>query len=214
MSHPALVRAVRQFENASPDVRRHVKIRNALSRLEAVEEHVAKSGDVLEIGCGHGLFSYFLAFASPDRRVLGVDIDPRKIEAAKAVVDGVPNVRFEMGDALKPPAGPFDGAVVVDVLYLLDEAGQAAAVAATRKVMKPGAWFVWKSQENKPAWKYALTKGQEWLATRLGLTAGSSLTFLSRERATDIMKAAGFQEIRAIPMTGRLYTDVTYLARA
>ncbi len=213
MSNSALDRAVARFDDIA-EARRHVRIRRALSRLEDVEALLPKSGEILEIGCGHGLVSHFLAYAAPDRRVHGIDIDPRKIEAARRTLAGVTNVRFELGDALKLPPGPYDAAVVVDVLYLLDAAGQEAAVAAARRALKPGGVFVWKAQENHPKWKFFITKGQEWLATRLGLTAGNSLTFLPRPAAIAMLEKAGFRDIRAVEMPGRLYTDVIYVARA
>lgn len=208
----ALDQAVELFDGADPAVRRHVRIRRALSRLEDVEAATPREGRILEIGCGHGLVTRYLVAAAQGRTVHGFDIDVRKIAAANALPPD-PRATFAVGDALAPPAGPYDAAVVVDVLYLLPAELQRRAIEATFRVLEPGGVFVWKSQENRPLWRYWITKGQEWLATSLGLTAGSSLTFLSREAATEALAAAGFKDIEALPMCGRLYTDVIYRAR-
>ena len=45
-------------------------------------------GRVLDIGCGHGLFSIYLGLMSPDRDVLGVDIDARKLVIARGAASG------------------------------------------------------------------------------------------------------------------------------
>lgn len=208
----ALDAAVALYRSADPAVRWHVRLRRALSCLEAVEAALPRAGAVLEVGCGHGLFTNYAALASPERRVLGIDIDPRKLAAARRTARA--GVRFEEGDARTPPPGPFDAIVIVDVLYLLDEAGQAGALDALARTLRPGGVLVWKTQVDRPRWKFWITRGQEWLVTRAGLTAGASLTFLSRERALALLDAAGFRDVEARGFPGRIYTDVLYVARA
>jgi 2-polyprenyl-6-hydroxyphenyl methylase/3-demethylubiquinone-9 3-methyltransferase len=208
----ALDRAVQAYDHAPPGVRRHVRLRRLLSRLSDVEALTPRSGSVLEIGCGHGLVARYLAAASPERRVHGVDIDERKIAAALAAPP-FPGVTFAVGDALRPPSGPFAAVVVVDVLYLLPAEAQRAAVRAAYEVLAPGGVFVWKAQEDRPRLKYWFTKFQERVATGIGLTVGASLTFLPREAAISALEDAGFRPATAHPMRGRLYSDVIYLGR-
>ena len=86
--------------------------------------------------------------------------------------------------------------------------------AGERDIVRPGGALVWKTQEDRPRWKFWITRGQEWLATRAGLTAGASLTFLSRERALALLEAAGFRDVEARGFPGRIYTDVLFVARA
>lgn len=70
---------------------------------------------VLDIGCGTGQTTREAALAASDGDVLGVDIDGGMIVRARALADrdGVPNVRFEVGDAQVYPfrSGAFDVAI-------------------------------------------------------------------------------------------------------
>lgn len=208
----ALGTAVALYGGQDVATRWHVRIRSALSCLEPVEAALPRAGAILEVGCGHGLFTNYAALASPERTLLGIDIDPRKLAVARCTERA--GVRFEEGDARTPPPGPFDAVVIVDVLYLLDEAGQGRALAALRRTLRPRGVLVWKTQEDRPRWKFRLTQGQEWLATRAGLTAGASLTFLSRERSLALLDAAGFRDVKVCDLPRRVYTDVLYVAHA
>jgi SAM-dependent methyltransferase len=212
MSSHALDLAVGLFASADRGVRWHVRLRRLLSRLEDVEALVPRSGVVLDVGCGHGLVTHYLALASPDRRVVGIDLDAAKIDAARAVVHD-DHVRFEQGDARRPPRGPFDAAVIVDVFYLLPRAVQAEALVAVREVLAPGGVLVWKAQERRPWWKYAITYAQEWLATRSGVTMGAALDFLPREDAVGMLEAAGYRMVEIVEMRRRVYSDVIYVAK-
>ena len=70
---------------------------------------------VLDIGCGTGLTTREAALIASDGDALGVDIDRGMIARARELAhrEGVPNVRFEAGDAQAHPfpSGAFDVAI-------------------------------------------------------------------------------------------------------
>jgi SAM-dependent methyltransferase len=93
---------------------------------------VAAGTTVLDLGCGAGLF----ARAAADRgaRLTGIDVDPAAVALAAAEV---PEGVFTVGDALRPPSGPFDVVAAVQLLMhfahpvaVLAAAGRAGAVVA------------------------------------------------------------------------------------
>lgn len=63
-------------------------------RLREIEFHRA-----LDVGCGAGELSLALARCSPDAQVLGIDISPDLIAAARQRATGLPGVQFELADA-------------------------------------------------------------------------------------------------------------------
>jgi len=69
------------------------------------------STECLDIGCGAGQYSVFLAGRS--RRVVGVDVSPGMISRAERLAsdNGIPNARFRVADWLRDPPEAGDGQV-------------------------------------------------------------------------------------------------------
>jgi len=56
---------------------------------------------VLDVGCGAGELSLALARGRPGVDVVGIDISPQLIDAARGRASHLPNVRFEVADATR-----------------------------------------------------------------------------------------------------------------
>jgi 2-polyprenyl-6-hydroxyphenyl methylase/3-demethylubiquinone-9 3-methyltransferase len=192
-------------------VRLFVRVRLALSDLDVLERYVPVIGPVLDIGCGHGLASNLLALAGPQRQVLGIDIDERKIATARQTVGARSNIHFEVGDATRLPGSGYHAVTIADVMYLIPPDTQRAILASIASTLRPGGVLVWKSQIRQPRWKYAITHGQEWLMTRLGPTQGHGLFFMDRDESLAALRAAGLRPA-AVPLPSlRPYTDILFL---
>ena len=141
-------------------------------------EHERRSGDLLEFGCGHGLFSIFLAAESASRRVFGCDIDRAKIAVAEQAAANLPvgNARFS-AEAQSPfDVDEFDMVVVVDVFYLMARETQREVIETLVKRVKPGGRLLIKEMSTTPAWKYRWAIAQEMLAVKLArITMGETI---------------------------------------
>ena len=210
----ALERAVHRYRSASIATRALVHGRAFLADLAAVEQYVPKHGFIVELGCGHGLFTNLLAEAAPGRRVLGIDIDERKIAVARTTVHDREGLRFEVGNIICDPAPRCDAVTVVDVLYLLSSADQEAVLRNAAAALAENAPLIVKAQERTASARYLFGYAQELIATAMGLTRGATtgLHFLSRRKTLAMFERAGFL-VDVIEMPGRLYTDVVYIAR-
>ena len=210
----ALERAVHRYR-ASPLVARWFVHRRAfLSDLAFVERYVPRHGFIVDLGCGHGLFANLLAEARPGRRVLGIDIDERKITDARGTIAGREGLRFEVGDIIHEPPPHCDAITIVDVLYLLTAADQEAVLRKAAAALAANAPLIVKAQERAASPRYALTYGQELLTVGLGFTRQSArrFHFPSREEALAMFGRAGFL-VDVVEMPRRPYSDVVYLAR-
>jgi SAM-dependent methyltransferase len=210
----ALERAVHRYRRAPLLARWHAHGRAFLSDLARIEQYVPRQGFIVDLGCGYGLFSNLLVEASPRRRVLGLDIDERKINIARSTVAGRDALRFELADVVRVPPPRCDAIVIVDVLYLLDLGDQELVLRNCAAALAEGAPLVVKAQESRVDARYALTYAQEVFSVGLGLTRRSAdrFHFPSRATALAMLERTGFRA-EVIEMHGRPYTDVLYLAR-
>jgi SAM-dependent methyltransferase len=208
----ALARALARYATAPLRHRLFLHGRAFLSDLTLVEGYVPRQGFIVDLGCGHGLFANLLCEASTRRRVLGIDVDERKI--AVAGLTQRDRLRFAVGDIVAEPPPPCDCVTIVDVLYLLPAVDQERVMRNCASVLPEGGRLLVKAQESRADPRYALTYAQELVATGLGLTRGgrAGLFFPSREQALAMFEAAGFA-VDVVPMPRRPYTDVLYLGR-
>lgn len=175
--------------------RLHVHGRWASCPVPAVEAEVPRAGRVLEVGCGHGLVSLHLALTSPERTVVGCDIDKRKIEHATAAAERAPEASrptfLHRADG-SIPEGPWDAIVIVDVLYLLAPSDEQRLLDACVEQLAPGGVLVLKEADVHPRWKHRLAAVQELVATRVvRVTAGATVQFTPIAELAESLRARG-----------------------
>lgn len=194
--------------------RLHTRVRWRSCPFEAVAEEVPSAGRILEIGCGHGLFATYLALESSDRVVVGTDVDGDKIQAARRASDGLANLTFAPAAPGELPAGDWDAVCIVDVLYLIDRAGEQGLVEVAARRLRPGGVLVVKEMGTEPQWKFRWMALQEKLSVQvLGITEGHDLTFATPDEIAGWMSGAGLVDVghRAL---GRGYLHPHHLVTA
>lgn len=207
-----LQRTLALYDDSPQADRLFVRARAFLSDLAVLERHAPHAGAILDLGCGHGLVSNLLALGSPEREVTGIDIAKEKVASAQRTVGGRTNVQFLVADATTFGGGPYAAITVADVFYLIPPDGQRALLASCARMLAPDGVLIWKSQVREPRWKYAITRGQEWLMTTLGPTQGHGLYFLDTDESLAALRDAGLRAV-ALPMRSwRPYTDMLFLA--
>jgi 2-polyprenyl-3-methyl-5-hydroxy-6-metoxy-1,4-benzoquinol methylase len=176
----------------------HTRLRWWWCPFPQIETEVPADGDVLEVGCGHGVLSLYLALEKPGRRVTGVDIDMYKVRAAARAAgglhDGEATVAFETVEAGYRPSGAWDAIVFADMLYLLPEAEQKALLDAAAAALRPGGRVVIKEVGPTPEWKARWNRIQETLATRVFTitdSTGEGMAFVEPERMQQWLSDAG-----------------------
>ncbi|HEV8536531.1 MAG TPA: class I SAM-dependent methyltransferase [Candidatus Limnocylindria bacterium] len=210
----ALGRAVHRYRSAPFGARLFVHGRAFLSDLAFVERFVPKKGFIVDLGCGHGLFACLLREAADTRRVVGIDLDERKIEVARSAIRDTQWLRFEVGDIVKDPPPHCDAVTIVDVLYLLPFDQQEQVLRNAASALGEGGPMIVKAQERRTDPRYAITYAQELVTVGLGFTRGGHERFYfpSRDEAVAMFERAGFV-VEVEDMPRRPYTDVVYLAR-
>lgn len=81
-----------------------------------VEKLIPKQGKILDLGCGEGFFSNFIAISSEKRSVFGIDIDKKRISQANK---GLKNTKFILGDITKKEIPNADCVIMFHLLHHL-----------------------------------------------------------------------------------------------
>src|SRR5581483_5507000 len=106
-----------------PIVRAYCAVRFLILRqrfLDEIGQYLPESGEVLDIGCGFGLFSLYYAATAPRRFLRGVDVNGRRIVLARRAAArlGIENVAYAEGDARDFKAdGEVSAAYMLDIVH-------------------------------------------------------------------------------------------------
>ena len=156
---------------------------------------VAPGARVVDIGCGAGWTTLFLA--SSGYKAVGYDLVPLNVEVARRrATRWEVGADFEVADMEDLPAGePADAALIFDALH--HSRRQQAVLRSVAKCLRPGGWLLL----GEPSWLHRFSPGAHATRRDLGWTErGLSLRALRRD-----LRAAGFNETRRFFQPTRAY---------
>lgn len=168
------------------------------SPFTEVEPFVPRSGVIVDVGCGFGLFSALMALEGPGRAVVGFDVDAAKIRRAQHLFGEIPNLRFEVASAESARLPDCEGAVIYDVLHHLAPAKTTALLRRIREKLR--GTLVVKENDVEPPWKNAVSHAVEWVAVNGGITKSDPVQFRDRAGWVLELEATGFRVRRAESM--------------
>ena len=163
---------------------------------------------LLDIGCGIGLLGQYLHARGVVMRYLGVDSDPRKIEAGNRALrqsglDGLLQLRQTDGATQQPIRGHV---AVLDVLHYLPRDGQHALLENAIAHLAPGGLLVIRNVLRERSWRYALTRVSEFFLSASGWMRVGAQHYPSADELRGQLEAAGLTvDIR--PLHGKMPFD-------
>lgn len=92
------------------------KIRLWDSPIEKIDQMTSKKGTIVDLGCGDGITTNYLALASPKRNLIGVEINKDRVKYANKNLE---NTKFICADALKTTIPRADTIIMIHLLHHL-----------------------------------------------------------------------------------------------
>lgn len=161
------------------------------------------AGDVVELGCGTGL--YTRSYAPRCRRIIATDISPRMVERAARELADLPHVEVRVADATSTglPAGSADGVVAVNLLHIVPDA--AAVLVEVRRLLRPGGVAVLADATAKGLSVRQMLASIWRVLRRWGLMLPpKGQQDLPQARLEALVRAAGFESLDGRQLTGRV----------
>ncbi len=148
--------------------------------LAALRDHELP---LIDLGCGVGVFAFYLREHGYTAPLIGVDFDRRKIDAARIAAQKYRGVDFIAGDARDPlPDG--HNVVILDLLHYFDSVSQQQILANAARVIPPGGVVILRQPIRDESWRYRLTKLVDGLARTFRWMKAESLNYPTREEVT------------------------------
>jgi len=202
------------FKGRSVSTTLYTRIKFKICPLLPLEPRLPKSGRVLDLGCGNGLFAAILKLGSPGRSVTGFDLDEKKIAVAGETFKAWTGMNFFVGDVVASDYPAADVITIIDVLYLIPFAEQETILRKCQAALSAGGVLAIKEMGARPRWKFAWNMIQETLAVKIiGFTLGHKFYFQGEKDFAALLNRIGF-DVEIVPLhKGYWYPHILYLAK-
>jgi 2-polyprenyl-3-methyl-5-hydroxy-6-metoxy-1,4-benzoquinol methylase len=190
-SDGALQRIVQAYDD--PIVRIYCTIRFMILRLRFLDEigqYLPASGQVLDVGCGFGLFALHFAIQNPGVRIQGYDLSERRVNMARRAAQrlGVANVQFDIADAARLRFdSPISAAYMLDLIHHIPAHAVPPLVDTIAANLEPGGRLLVKDIEPSPSYKLGFT----WALDKL-MDYKAPVRYWAPEEIQPLIERAGF----------------------
>ena len=128
--------------------------------LEEIGQYLPKTGNLLDIGCGFGMFSLYYALNLPAATIHGIDLNPRRIAKAQkaALALSASNVTYKIGNAETLQLQQnFNGIYMLDIIHHMSQSAVAPLLKHIHTHLSIGGRLIIKDVSDKPAYKRIFT---------------------------------------------------------
>ena len=170
----------------------------------ALDAVVPRAGHILDLGCGYGIATHWLASFTDTRTFFGIDYDENKIRVAQRTTPENARSQFALTDVLTCEYPQCDTVLLLDVLHYWQPEKQRLILAKARKALRPGGKLILRDGARTESAGHRRIHRWEKFATRFGMNRTvEGLHFLTLAELEAALKNAGFVNLEIKPGAGR-----------
>jgi 2-polyprenyl-3-methyl-5-hydroxy-6-metoxy-1,4-benzoquinol methylase len=121
--------------------------------LEEIEQYLPDRGEILDLGCGFGLFAMYMALCKPKAHIVGLDVNAQRLQIARGAAAklGIRNVSFDQADLRDwRPDRSIAGAYALDVFHHVPPASGDRLLCDLYARIESGGRFLLKDIDTAP----------------------------------------------------------------
>ena len=134
-------------------------LKSLMLPLQDIDAALPRAGMIYDLGCGEGIVSFYLARSTPQRQVIGIDLDINKISRARPL----PNLKFIHADLTQINLHSASGCLLSDVLHHLSPRIQRQLLHQISRELKPGSVCVIKEINAADTIRSKLSRFWDWI---------------------------------------------------
>lgn len=198
-------------------------MRFSITPLNKILELIPSRGKLLDLGCGFGIFSYFLAQKYPDLEIIAIDPSRERIKLANNVFSKPKNLRFYQGEIKDLAERDFDATLLIDVEYLLSREGLIEMLKQCYEKTRKGGVLIIKTMNRNRCIRHFLATSTPILINKiLSIFRFKIFGFRKRkpyyyhsETFKKILKETGWHlaETYDLPMKFFIYPHIIYFCK-
>ena len=179
----------------------YFKLRPLIVPFEIIEKHVPKEGTIVDLGCGFGIFANFLATQSADRKVIGIDLNEKRILLANKIFGHLSNLNFICSNITDTKIPKTNTITAVDVLHHIPSLElQTNLLRECYSVLSKDGRLIIKDLDTKPRWKYVWNRIHDYVMTR-----GEPVLYQNQNAVEELLNKTGFILEKKIGISGYPY---------
>jgi len=160
--------------------------------IKEMVSNIPHNGKILDLGCGFGVFSYYIAFNHPNLSVIGLDPSGQRIERAKNTIFIPDNLKFYQGYLADFNESNFDLILMVDIICYLTEEQQIALIKNTYEKTKENGILIIKTMDKGHRFRYILMMSITKMITLFSIFSD----FLPNKISAKIMNVFGQRKVQ------------------
>jgi cyclopropane fatty-acyl-phospholipid synthase-like methyltransferase len=164
-----------------------ITLRFLICPFPVMEKTLPVEGKILDIGCGEGGFSCYLAVKSRHRGVFGIDLNGKKIALAQTAADKIKNVKFKIFNGLEW-SQKVDAVIISDAFHHLSPFDQEKLLNNIYQILKSGGRLVIKEINKDDKIRAPLSRLWDFL-----LYPGDRIHYWSSANLSKRLREIGFE---------------------